>query len=93
MSEGDAMVTVLTWHELYRQLVDQLRGHFPEQLSDDPTAEELRSAIGLLEYVSPPQYFPHPNGVAGGREPVDRLIDRRDVLAWAETDGPLSSCD
>ena len=86
-------MAVLTWHELYRQLVDQLRERFPEQFSDDVTADELQGAIGLLEYVSPIQYFPHPTAVVGGTKFVDGLIDSRDILAWAETDGPLSTCD
>jgi len=84
------MAAVLTWHELYRQLVDRLRERFPEQLSGDPTSDELLGAIGLLEYVSPPQYFPHPNSAAVGSQFVGRLIDCRDILAWAETDGPLT---
>jgi len=87
------MVAVLTWHELYRQLVDQLRERFPEQLSDDPTADELRGSIGLLEFVAPTQYYPHPNSATGRSEFVHRLIDCRDILAWAETDGPLGSSD
>jgi hypothetical protein len=87
------MTAILTWHELYRQLVAQLRERFPEQLSDDPTADEIRGAIDLLEYVCPIQHFPHPNRAAGAGESAGRLIESRDILAWAETDGPLSVCD
>jgi hypothetical protein len=83
------MAVVLTWHGLYRQMVARLRERFPEQLSDEPTADEVRGALGLLEYVSPPQYFPHPNRMAGDCESAGRVVDYRDVLTWAETDGPL----
>ena len=83
------MVSILSWHELYRRLVDQLRERFPEQLSDDPTIDELIGAVGLLEYVSPPEYFPHPGSIAANSKFADRRVDRRDIIAWAETDGPL----
>jgi hypothetical protein len=87
------MANILTWHDLYSQLVRDLREHFPEQLSDDPDSDELRGAIGLLEYVDPIQRFPHPNSVTGVGEFVGRCVDARDILSWAENDGPLSACD
>ena len=77
-----------TWHDLYRELVDQLCQRSLGSLPSEPTVRQLEKAIRRLERDAKDERFPSPWPDVSISRPF--LVGPRDILEWARTDGPLS---